>query len=270
VISTDDHASKIREVFSKMPPEPLPAPLTTYQALLTTFSDFLIVAIHTILYERGIYPASTFISTRKYNFPVRQNRHPKVCQWIIDAVSAVEAEMLKGSVDRVAVVIFSASSQPLERFMFDVSGFPIIPLGEHFTEFEAPEEIEDTGSGLPGQKKLKKIVSIVDIEEQLRATVRKLAYCGNKLGDLPEGCTFTVVVELKERAEPPVGHPQPWVPSEPSLQTGENEGSERVGKDLGGVTSVPIRTVEAGEFVVEMWIEEGKAKRTWVDEDTKK
>jgi len=56
--------------------------LDTYQSLLTTFSDFLTVAIHTILYERAIYPPSTFISTRKYNFPVRQNRHPRVCRLV--------------------------------------------------------------------------------------------------------------------------------------------------------------------------------------------
>lgn len=56
-------------------------------------------------------------------------------------------------------------------------------------------------------------------------------------------------------------HPQPWVPAEPSLQTGTRYESTRKGTELGGVRSVPVRSVEAGEFVLEMWIEEGKAKR---------
>lgn len=176
--------------------------LNTYQSLLTTFSSFLVVAIHTILYERSIYPPETFISTRKYNFPVRQNRHPKVCQWILDAVAAVEAEMLKGAVDRVAVVIYSSSAEPLERFMFDVSSFPEVPAGEIFTTFEEPETDSYDGKG-KGKETTQG--SLVDIEEQLRATVRKLAYCGSKLGPLPEGCTFTVVVELKDKADPPIG-----------------------------------------------------------------
>jgi mitotic spindle assembly checkpoint protein MAD2B len=72
-----------------------PTTLDTYQGLVGAFTDFLIAAIHTILYERGIYPRESFLSARKYNFPVRQNRHPKVCKWIVDAVSAVEAELLK-------------------------------------------------------------------------------------------------------------------------------------------------------------------------------
>jgi mitotic spindle assembly checkpoint protein MAD2B len=184
------------------PPQELPI-LNTYQALLQTFSDFLTVAIHTILYERSIYPASTFISTRKYNFPVRQNRHPKVCKWITDAVAAVEAEILKGAVEKVAVVIYDLETRPLERFMFDVSSFPLIPKAEALTPFEDDEEQEESedDTGREGMSR----ISTVDVEEQLRAAVRKLAYCGSKLSSLPQGCTYTVVVELKEQEEPPIG-----------------------------------------------------------------
>jgi mitotic spindle assembly checkpoint protein MAD2B len=178
--------------------------LNTFQSLLTTFSTFLVVAIHTILYERSIYPPETFISTRKYNFPVRQNRHPKVCQWIIDAVTAVEAQMLKGAVSRVAVVIFSPDAEPLERFMFDVESFPDVPVSEILTPFEESEH-EAESDDAKGKGKERSRGNLVDIEEQFRATVRKLAYCGSKLGPLPEGCTFTVVVELKDKADPPIG-----------------------------------------------------------------
>ena len=230
--------------------------LNTYQSLLTTFSDFLVVALHTILYERGLYPASTFISTRKYNFPVRQNRHPKVCQWILDAAAAVEAQMLKGVVKRVVVVIYTPNAEVLERFLFDVSGFPTVPHGEALTIFEGTEG--QTAEPDVAEQRLR--ISVVDIEEQLRATIRKLSYCGSSLGPLPEDCTYTVAVELKNKADPPIGHPQPWVPSEPSLQTGEKGQSQTIGRDLGGVRSVPVRAVEAGEFRFESWIEEGKAK----------
>lgn len=74
-----------------------PPVLDTYAALVSTFGTFLTVAIHTILFERSIYPETTFLTARKYNFPVRQNRHPKVCSWINDAVTAVETELLKVS-----------------------------------------------------------------------------------------------------------------------------------------------------------------------------
>jgi mitotic spindle assembly checkpoint protein MAD2B len=70
-------------------------PLSNYHAVVSAFRDFLTVAIHTILYERDIYPRTSFLKARKYNYPVRQSRHPKVCKWIQDAVAAVEVEMLK-------------------------------------------------------------------------------------------------------------------------------------------------------------------------------
>ncbi len=111
--------------------------------------------------------------------------------------------MLKGTVHRVAVVIFSPDARPLERFMFDVSSFPEVPVEDALTEFDDGDDgAVGLGEGLRG-KGLR--VNLVDVEEQLRATMRKLAYCGGNLGPLPEGCSYTVVVELKEKADPPIG-----------------------------------------------------------------
>ncbi|CZR64580.1 related to MUS-26 protein MUS-26, involved in DNA repair [Phialocephala subalpina] len=225
--------------------------LTNNTSLLQTFTDFLTVAIHTILYSRALYPPASFISTRKYNFPVRQNRHPDVCAWINNAVSSTYTLLQKGTVRAIAVVIYSREQEVMERYMFDVSRFPIVDPKEGLTDFEARKDKE--GDDLPVG------ISRADIEEQLRATIRKLAYGAGKLSPLPEGCTFSVAVELRNEADPPIGHPQPWIPSEPSLQTGERT-SERIGTDLGGAKSTPVRLVEAGEFILETWIEEGKAK----------
>ncbi|KAK4031895.1 DNA-binding protein [Parachaetomium inaequale] len=95
-------------------PDPTPdedsLPLDHSHILLTSFNAFLTVAIHNILYYRAIYPPSTFLSTKAYNLPVHQNRHPKVCAWIRDAVDAVAAQLTTGHVSRVAIVIHS----PLE------------------------------------------------------------------------------------------------------------------------------------------------------------
>jgi len=94
-------------LFTIMPSSNSEAPvLDTYHAVVAAYSDFLTVAIHTILYERNIYPQTSFIKARKYNYPVRQSRHPKVCKWIMDAVSSVETELLK--VGLILSVMYSA------------------------------------------------------------------------------------------------------------------------------------------------------------------
>lgn len=210
----------------------------TFRGFVTSFTDFLTVAIHTILYERSIYPPTSFLSARKYNFAVRQNRHPKVCEWINDAVTAVETELLKGRVARVAVVIYDKSNTPLERFMFDVSRFPVVPASEIDTPLEAADDEGERSSVLP----------IVDMEEQFRATMSKLSGCGATLKALPERCTYTMAIELKDDAEPPMGHPQPWIPVQPNIQSED--------RDLSKNSTMPVRAVAAGDMVFEMWIEQ--------------
>ncbi|KAK4980873.1 hypothetical protein LTR66_010317, partial [Elasticomyces elasticus] len=225
----------------------------TFTTLITAFTTFLTVAIHTILYERSIYPRTSFLSARKYNHAVRQSRHPKVCQWIADAVAAVESELLKGTVGRVAVVIFDQSEKPLERFMFDCSRLPVVPAGEWDTPLVRESKNGERTDILP----------LVDLEEQLRAAMAKLTVCGTLLRPVPENCSFTVAIELKDEGDAPIGHPQPWVPVSPGLQKSVHKDAEsrgRTGEDVGGVRTTPLRNVEAGEMMFEMWIEEGKTK----------
>jgi mitotic spindle assembly checkpoint protein MAD2B len=239
---------------------PVPSP-ETYAAICHTFAAFLTVAIHTILYERGIYPESTFLTARAYNYPVRQSRHPLVCQWINDAVLAVENELLKRAVARVAIVIFEAEGKgrPLERFVFDLSRWPEVPAGEVYTPI-----VRDTGNAVDTK-------ITVDMEEQLRGVMSKLAVCGKTLKPVPENCTYTVCIELKDEVDPPIGHPQPWIPAQPTTQNtittrgnlafgGELRSELKKGEDVGGVNTVPLRAVDADEMIFEMWIEEGKAK----------
>ena len=164
---------------------------------------------------------------------------------------------------RVAVVIYSPENEPLERFMFDVSRFPTVPPAETLTPFEH-SAVADGAENDPSST-----VSTVDLQEQFRGVMSKLSVCGGTLGPLPENCSFTLCMELKDQADPPITHPQPWIPAQPSLQRSRDrvgdDGSENTptteqGSDLGGMKTTPIRSVGAGEFVLEMWIEEGKRK----------
>lgn len=215
----------------------------TFRTLVSRFTDFLTVAIHTILYERSIYPQTSFLSARKFNFSVRQSRHPKVCEWINDAVAAVQTEVLKGTVDRIAVVIFDEANKPVERFMFDVSHFPAVPSGEIDTPLERLGEDGEKTTVLP----------TVDMEEQFRATMSKISNCGTLLNPLPKGCSFTVAIELKTEGEAPIGHPQPWMPVQPNARSN----SAHAGSSLQDTTK-PLRAVAAGDMIFETWIEEAK------------
>ncbi|KAK3110605.1 hypothetical protein LTR53_014928 [Teratosphaeriaceae sp. CCFEE 6253] len=211
----------------------------TYRLLVTHFTDFLTVAIHTILYERRVYPRTSFLSARKYNFPVRQNRHPKVCDWINDAVAAVETEILKGTVERVVVVLYTRELSPRERYVFDVSRFPTVGPADLDTQLERRGA---DGEPVP-------VLPHVDLEEQFRGTMSRLANCGGNLKPSPEGCTFTVAIELKAEGHAPVSHPQPWMPVQ---RLSSEDGRDKTPRSI----THPVRAVAAGELVFESWIEE--------------
>ncbi len=55
------------------------------------------------------------------------------------------------------------------------------------------------------------------------------------------------------------------------MDAGNTNGLERSrkGKDLGGVKTTPIRTLEAGAFRMEVWVEEGRGKFQAQVEDDK-
>ncbi|KAF3908051.1 hypothetical protein ABW21_db0203268 [Orbilia brochopaga] len=180
--------------------------IDNYANLVAAFGDLLLVSIHVVLFEREIYPSSLFIAARKYNHPVRQARHPRVCQWIQDAVNACTEELLKCTVDLVAINILCPSNKPLERFVFDVSSFPVVAQSDIHSPFvHVPGGHDTTGTPTIPDSQDPSAIPHVDLEEQLRAVLTKLSYASVKLGKLPADCTFSVSMELKKDSPAPEG-----------------------------------------------------------------
>lgn len=93
-----------------------------------------------------------------------------------------------------------------------------------------------------------------NLAEQMRSALILLTTRCAHLKPLPDKCSFIIATELKDDVdlEPPVGHPQAWISVQPSLpKTGE-----ALRQDPGALRFTPIRTVEAGTFKFETWIEE--------------
>lgn len=112
--------------------------------------------------------------------------------------------------------------------------------------------------------------------EQFRATLARLTTSLGKLKALPEDCSFTLAIELRdeEDVDPPLGRDAAWIAAEPGLQRERRgkdsasdeggreygQGASKRGKDLGGVRTTPVRSLEAGAFRMEVWVEEGRGK----------
>ncbi|PUU74474.1 DNA-binding protein [Tuber borchii] len=243
--------------------EPLPkltegrSVISSYPDLLSTLTDFLTVCIHTILYHRNIYPPELYIKARKYSFPVYQSRHERVCKWIADAVGAVAGEIAKGNVSKVSLIIISPRNIPLERYVFDLSAFPNVPFEGGYGDLLL-QQLAEVGGGVGGEEK-KRLdeITIAGLEAQFRACLMKLSVAAPDLGRLPEDCTYTVAMEMKEPGAP-INYAEVWVPA-------EGQGSDGTGiRHGGGTRSTAIRTVEAGSICLELSIEETTTKTKMV------
>ncbi|KAG0642059.1 DNA-binding protein [Tuber brumale] len=247
--------------------EPLPkltegrSVISSYPDLLSTLTDFLTVCIHTILYHRNIYPPELYIKARKYSFPVYQSRHERVCKWVADAVGAVAGEIAKGNVSKVSLILISPRNVPLERYVFDLSTFPNVPFESGYGDLLLQQLAEVGGRGGEaaggGEGKRLDEITIAGLEAQFRACLMKLSVAAPDLGRLPEDCTYTVAVEMKEPGAP-INYAEVWVPT-------EGQGSDGAGIRRGGGTrSTAIRTVEAGSICLELSIEETTTKTKMV------
>ncbi|KAJ4329869.1 hypothetical protein N0V87_010497 [Didymella glomerata] len=252
------------------------------------------------------------------------------------------SDVSDGAVSRIGIVIFRYGSrsesgsaekeigdvQIMERFMIDVSAFPVVDKGESNEVMEwgsrpsppasvgsASLELDDeipreddkepwhekneaglSGADTPSRRNRSREGSEpnepasdlgvdIDLAEQMRAALISLTARCAELEPLPDKCTFNIAMELKDETDlhPPIGQPQAWIPVQPSLQkrgrkafrhaTVEDKGADGSTQessktedkrpreeDQGGLRFTPIKTVEAGTFRFETWVEEWRAK----------
>ncbi|KAF9883425.1 hypothetical protein FE257_003466 [Aspergillus nanangensis] len=263
--------------FSTPVAAPRPTP-NNQSALAASFTSFLTVSIHQILFLRSVYPRATFLPVRAYSYPVRQSRHPKVCDYINDASIAVETEILKGTITAVSIIISSIrTNQPLERYAFDLSDFPHVSGRMVNTTFEDRRDDSST-TGVPVSDRVSSAPP-VDLEAQFRACLARLASACARLTPLPrdDEFSFTVCIEVREDALPPAGtttEEQTWIVAEPDkvhlrsctapysvskLKNGEPQPPPPRASN-GRAKTVPVRRVEAGELRLELWVEEARQK----------
>jgi hypothetical protein len=69
--------------------------LTSYASIVSAFMEHLECAIHTIIYERDIYPQELFMNARKYNSPAKMCRIPKVNQYVRHIADIVGNQLLE-------------------------------------------------------------------------------------------------------------------------------------------------------------------------------
>ncbi|EKM61335.1 uncharacterized protein PHACADRAFT_156594 [Phanerochaete carnosa HHB-10118-sp] len=161
-------------------------PLTFNQTALG-ISEFIEVAIHTILYVRHVYPAELFVRRKKYDTPVFQSRHPALNEYISGVVRAVADELAVGNVEKVVVLIKGKDDVALERYIFAVQN--VIQVEAYNKDTSVQGAMTPSALG-----------------QYLRAFMVKLSMMENQLGQLSLGGdgSFAVIIELQDDKVPSI------------------------------------------------------------------
>lgn len=242
--------------------------LTTQRALLDTVCSFLTVATHHVLFLRRLYPPISFLLSRAYNYPVRQNRHPDVCEWIKDAIAALRDQLERNTVETVVICIFECdNSQVLEKWTFDLHSLPVVIRQDRDVPFASLDDVE-----------LRRKVNVTDLEASFRGLLSRLNTVAGKLRPLPDGdgapeCSFTITIEVKDGADRPVGRlkkeERAWIVAEPDAfedsddDIVDDSAKKPATKNVMSGKTHPIRRLEAGELRMEMFVEEADVKFTF-------
>jgi len=185
----------------------------TFNQTIRGITEFIEVAIHTILYVRQIYPAELFVRRKKYDTPVFQSRHPALNEYISGAVKAVGEELKLGTVDKVVVVIKDREQIPLERYIFSVESMIEV---EPFNKDTSVEDAMTGGS----------------LGQYFRSFLVKLNLVESQLGQmyLGDDASFAIVLELKNGGAPSAREdkePPPWMPAHtPDTTPGTSDKAE--------------------------------------------
>lgn len=205
-----------------MPPNANPS---STPPLLTLFTTFLAATLHTLLHNRGLYPAATFLSARVLNLSVYQSRHPAVCAWVRSATEAIAAQLTDrassssgqgaGSepaltpVTRIALLVVHhpRTRAVLERWILDVRTLPLFWHADNDNDHSSNANggYDDAAPAAAGNGNGRNTVNMADATEALRGALRRIALAAEGLPLLPPECTFTVAVELRDDALAPIG-----------------------------------------------------------------
>ncbi|KAK5445176.1 hypothetical protein LTS15_010267 [Exophiala xenobiotica] len=265
--------------------------LSTHRAVVETLTSFLTVTTHHILFLRRLYPPISFLSVRAYNYPVRQNRHPAVCTWINDAISAVRDQLEKNTVEKVSLAIYECeTNRVLERWTFDLHSLPSVSKKDRDIPFDtttttaaaAAAAVPDDAAAAEADQwptlppTLTRSLNTADLEANFRATLSRISTAAAKLRPLPEGpgapeCSFTLAIEVKDHADRPVGRlekdERKWMAAEPDSFVDTSQASKDTADPTTATTTTnsppkthAVRRLETGELRLEIWVEESDAK----------
>ncbi|EGR44301.1 uncharacterized protein TRIREDRAFT_23446 [Trichoderma reesei QM6a] len=153
-------------------------------------AEFFQYSIHTILFQRGVYPAEDFTAVKKYGLNMLVSADDQVKAYIKKIMSQLDKWMVGGKISKLVIVITDKDTgEHVERWQFDQqqqqqenssSASAATPL---FAEKDKPE---------------------AEIQAEIAAIFRQITASVTFLPQLTGDCTFNVLVYADADSDVPV------------------------------------------------------------------
>ncbi|ROV88666.1 hypothetical protein VPNG_10311 [Cytospora leucostoma] len=181
-------------------------------------AEFFQYSIHTILYQRGVYPAEDFTVVKKYGLNMLVSSDDQVKAYIKKIMSQLDRWMVGGKISKLVIVITSKDTgEHLERWQFDVQ-ITASPKSSKTSKSKASKEAGrpaaagDENSNSAGaqiqqqqQQQVAPEKTEQEIQQEIAAIFRQITASVTFLPQLDAGeCTFNVLVYADADSEVPV------------------------------------------------------------------
>ncbi|KAL0259408.1 Mitotic spindle checkpoint component mad2 [Diplodia seriata] len=182
-------------------------------------SEFFEYSIHTILFQRGVYPAEDFSAVKKYGLTMMVSSDDQVKAYIKKIMSQLSKWMLGSKINKLVVVITSRETgEHVERWQFDVQIFNKIAAkttrsSSRSAAAAAASEAPASGEGdsenasaaepqPPSKETAEKTEA--EIQSEIQSLFRQITASVTFLPMLDGNCTFNVLVYADADSDVPV------------------------------------------------------------------
>ncbi|CAM1501178.1 Fc.00g103400.m01.CDS01 [Cosmosporella sp. VM-42] len=155
-------------------------------------------SIHTILFQRGVYPAEDFTAVKKYGLNMLVSADDQVKAYIKKIMSQLDKWMVGGKISKLVIVITDKDTgEHVERWQFDVQIFK--PTKKSKSAKTTDQENVAGAAAATTDGKTEQ-----EIQAEIAAIFRQITASVTFLPQLNGDCTFNVLVYADADSEVPV------------------------------------------------------------------
>ncbi|KAH8887887.1 mitotic spindle checkpoint component mad2 [Thozetella sp. PMI_491] len=162
-------------------------------------AEFFQYSIHTILFQRGVYPAEDFTAVKKYGLNMLVSSDDQVKAYIKKIMSQLDKWMVGGKISKLVIVITNKDTgEHVERWQFDVQIFKSSKSKSKSSSGGDQENVAPTAGPASTDK------TETEIQAEIAAIFRQITASVTFLPQLNGDCTFNVLVYADADSEVPV------------------------------------------------------------------